>query len=135
MNEKTALEVADLVLSKFKPILEDIAKRLPGEGELKAIDAGIASALTQGAENGQKLEQLDKTMRHFADNFAMLTEEVRSYHTNTIDQYNKLGARVLALEELRLDQQDALGKRVHDLEEWRKRVESGETTLAEAGGK
>lgn len=116
MSDLTAVAVADIVLAKLKPILEDIQKRLPEDGELKAIDAGVASALTQGADNGQKLEQLDVTMRHFADNFAVLTEEVRSYHANTIDQYDKLG------------------KRVHDLEEWRKRVESGGTTLKETGG-
>lgn len=116
MSELSPVDVADIVLAKLKPILEDIRLRLPDDGELKAIDAGVASALTQGAENGQKLEHLDSTMRHFADNFATLAEEVRSYHANTIDQY------------------DRLGKRVHDLEEWRKRVENGETTLRETGG-
>lgn len=101
MSDLVASAVADIVLARLKPLLEDIAKRLPDEGELAAINKGVGAALHQEASNAELLAKLDATMRNFADNFVSLTSEVRGYHLATIDQYDKLGTRVHRLEERR----------------------------------
>lgn len=119
----TARDVANLVLGQLKPLLEDIAKRMPGEGELAAINKGIGTVLELAAANALKLERLETSLRNSADNHSTLVEEVRGYHTRTIDQYDKLGARVHSIEE-----------RVTRTEERVTRIEHGETTVAEREG-
>lgn len=123
----TARDVANLVIAELKPLLEAVSARMPGPGELEAINAGIKSILSVQTDIGERVErngatlqelvadvaQLDKTAEHNADNFTALVEEVRGYHTRTIAHY------------------DALGRRVVKLEDWRKGGDNEETKLVE----
>lgn len=111
-----AKEIAELVLAELRPLLLEIANRMPLPGELAAINLGLGRALEQVAALAGKVEQLDTTARNAADNFGALVEEVRGYHTRTIDQY------------------DHLGTRVHKLEERVKQPDEDGTKLAETGG-
>lgn len=116
MSDLTASAVADIVIGKLKPLLEDIAKRFPEEGELAAINKGLGATLELEAANAEKLDRIGAAVRNLADNHSTLVDEVRGYHNRTIDQ------------------QDRLGARVHALEERVKRMENGETNLAGTGG-
>lgn len=133
VDEALAAAVADLVIKAIKPRLDRLSDELAQVrteqqnmyAKLQGVDNGVGSALNVVTNCAAQVERVADAVMGLTVVVGGLSEELVAHREHTLDAYDRLGARVVKLEDY---------KREHEIDHGRQGEDDGSLALAALKG-